>query len=467
MWLKKVCLSLTIVITLVLMGIIGVGAVGAQEKTETIDVVDMRGWVPTKAIWPIAEKELPKIGLKVRVNAFPYREMKAKQLMEAKARTGAFDVFLGPETFMSTIRPYLASFEDFLEKDPTIDLLEFKKKCFPSSLEYATFEGKLAFFPYQPAVQFGCYRKDLLLDPKEREAFREQYGYEMSEPDELGVLRFRSPKELLDVATFFTRDIDKDGKTDLWGYVQPGGWTHGGSIFEERLTLAGIPIHFDEEKNCTWGSKYPENQEKAIDIARFEQDLVQKYKVLPASVIGQDLPATFPLYEEGKAAMFYSWMSDSYYVVSLPNVVERIGESGTWLLPLRDPKGASVVGQWAYGISADSDNKEAAYKFIKWLMNVETQKKIYTYGKEHGYTGSAGPVTPEVGEWAAERNLISPAHFAGLKTGVIWKGTHFPGNDAARDHLKEMHESLLAGDITPEEFIQTLTEKMEKAVRRS
>jgi multiple sugar transport system substrate-binding protein len=94
--------------------------------------------------------------------------------------------------------------------------------------------------PIQSNVLTVSYRKDLFNDPKNKEDFKKQFNRDLGIPQTMD--------EYLDIAKFFTRDTNNDGKIDLYGTTLMGKKheanfvdfksflsNFGGTVFDDKL----------------------------------------------------------------------------------------------------------------------------------------------------------------------------------------------------------------------------------------
>lgn len=464
---RKVCRGLMVILAVGLLGFNGAEAVKAAQ-VETIDVVGCKGWVVTDAILPLAKEELKKQGIDLRISTFTNMVIRDKELMESKMHTGAFDVLLAWEALMPLMWDYIVPLDSFLEKDPEVDLAEFKNSLFTSALDLSSHNGKLHWLPIHTNGQIGVFRMDLFTNPKEREAFKKTYGYDLPMPDENGMISIRFRNQLVDIAQFFTRDVDKDGTIDLWGLDIPGKWDHGCCIFEEEILRAGLE-YFDAEGHSLWGPAHPENQRIVEDIARFDQDLIQTYKVTPPISVTMEMTEVAEFYMEGKAAMAMTWMVDFWGDLGKPAIVKKIGKSGSFAPMFYNKKVGpgyrGILSDWGYGISVDSDSKEAAYKFIKLIADPEFRKKV---ALKTGLPTFPGNV--EAARWLVKKGYAPAGGIEAVaNAGSFWPVSNrpFPETEQVRDVVREAHEDLLVGKITPKEFVKVTGDKIEKIMKEA
>jgi ABC-type glycerol-3-phosphate transport system substrate-binding protein len=115
------------------------------------------------------------------------------------------------------------------------------------------------------------------------------------------------------------------------------------------------------------------NSQEAVD-ALFLYGLVV-WKAAPPGAINWEFDEAFQAAQAGKAAMMitYNWM------IAALNDPEQSLTAGKWsVAPV--PGGFAVLGAWGWAIPYNAPNKEAAFKFLKWVALPETEKKLALIG---------------------------------------------------------------------------------------
>jgi ABC-type glycerol-3-phosphate transport system substrate-binding protein len=161
------------------------------------------------------------------------------------------------------------------------------------------------------------------------------------------------------VATFFTRDTDSDGRIDLWGYDQPGKWDHGNCVFEELLLRAGLE-YFDAQGHSLWGPAHPENQPIVKQIATWEQNTVNRWKITSPGALGMEMTEVNQLFTEGKAAMSFTWNVDFWGTNSKGPYAQKYGKPSSWSISFMNakPEYKGIMSIWGYALNKNSKNKE-------------------------------------------------------------------------------------------------------------
>ena len=113
-----------------------------------------------------------------------------KLKMDFAANTVDYDVMWNHTSFFSQYIPYLEPLDSYFDSDDLKDFL-------PRLLNACKRDGKLWMIPRHADISSLHYRTDLFNDPKEKAAFKEQYGKDLKVPE--------TWEEFTEVAKFFTR----------------------------------------------------------------------------------------------------------------------------------------------------------------------------------------------------------------------------------------------------------------------
>jgi len=430
------------------LGIIAASIVGlssymvwSQEKEfagVTLDVQVHAGHKQLEPIWERIPEFERQTGMKINLIRAPWADIYPKVLRDVKLGGHKYDIVEVSEAMSRTMIPYVAPIGPLL-KEEGVDVKKWINQWSQFSRQYFIYEGEVVFYPFYTGAQTGYYRKSLLEDPKEKEAFKKQFGYELQPP--------RTMQELLDIARFFTRDLDGDGETDLWGLVIPGDWDAAENIFEDEVFRAGLRL-FDEKFNWMWGPAHPENNETIEKIAQYNQDLVRKWKVTPSAILGMGDIEAIQWYLDGRAAMVMTWLYFAWKDVISAERISQIGETGDFLFPSWKSGAGGFGSCWVRAINKNTPDKKAAFEFLKWANSDENILLALREGP-----GAFVPASIAAAKIGADEELIPPACSKSFEV-LEWVAVRsVPVVESCRNILRRYHESLLMGQITPKEFV--------------
>lgn len=312
------------------------------------------------------EQEHPNIEL--AIEELPYEDVIKKEILDASSHTKKYDVYtvINSELGGFAKPGYLVPLTDYIKNEkltsPDLALDDY----YPAYLKGITqFNGVQYTMPYQFWVMAFYYRKDLFADQKNQEAFKAKYGYELAVPKTLDQFK--------DMAAFFTRDTNGDGKTDMYGFGMdglrggPGAntyqfypflWAFGGDIFDQNYR----PV-FNSEAGVKALEYY-----KSL-VAYSPQDWVQGFCDINTSLFQQGI-VTMSIHDSDQ----FGYINDPK--TSKPEVVGNVALA----TPPAGPVGQPVIhlAGWSMGVSADSAHKDEAYTYIQWMASkgrAETQAK--------------------------------------------------------------------------------------------
>lgn len=423
-----------------------IAAPSAVAQNTTIKVLVSSGHQQFNPVWERLDDFEAESGIHVELDKVNTVDVESKALQDLRLGGCTYDNLEILDGAMANIAPLMANLEPFIEKGGT-DVAAFKDQFASWSVNAATFEGKLKYHPFYSGAKAIAYRKDLFEDPENQAQFKERFGYEFPLPP-------KTPKELLDLAAFFTRG-------DMWGLVFSGAGDSAETTFADLAFRAGIDGYTDHNNNAMWGPKNPDNQAPVITAARYLQDLVRKHKVAPPEVTGMGTGEAVSFYSAGNAAMVYDTIYLSWAEFNADNVISVIGESGSFEPPSFKAGEGGIPFWWARGIPECSDNKEAAWKFMQWVMSDENLKLALTEG-----LGVFVPTNKDMLQWSVEQGVLPKGVADAVTSAKVYTITPSTGQIRKSLVLPEV-EKLLQNALTPEEFAEVTGEIVQEELERA
>lgn len=156
-----------------------------------------------------------------------------------------------------------------------------------------------------------------------------------------------------------------DPANESYGIVSRGNM--GAAVTQFSSYLYGFGGDFIKDGKCVIDS--PE----AVDAIKYYGKLLNNYG--PPGVINMSWPQAVALFASGKVAM-YTDASVMLANMTKPEDSKIVGKIGVAPFPA-GPKGQKpyMVTSWALAISSNSQNKDAAWEFIKWSTNRDNMIK--------------------------------------------------------------------------------------------
>lgn len=423
--------------------------VGSAGAPVTITVTNRKGWRSTEGIKANLPQFEKATGIKVNWIDIPPGELTAKTLAELEARTGAFDVIMASVEFdLAAYYRYLIPLDEFIVKKWG-SVAAFKRLISPEAARAIVWEGKVYYIPFHGNVQFLIYRKKLFEDPAERAAFKKRFGYDLPTPP-------KTIKELVDVAVFFTRP-----EKNLWGLGIPLGGKYPQHFLEHVMLGAGIDVVDLKTRKPDFaeGAK----RDRAVEIAQFLFDLLYKYKVIPPGAKTMGHVEMREIWKLGQLAMAFSWWGDHWDKLTSPEFVSAVGEVESAPFPQwpGGPPGRSGgrMSIWTVGIVGTTKNKDAAWKFIEWLISEENlQTEARTSGSASHWIA--------VDKVSAERGWLAKGLVEALPKSVPPRlGFLKEGPEIVNAFIEEA-QALTVASVSPKAMVDRLAKRISEILKK-
>ncbi len=281
-------------------------------------------------------------GIRVLLDIVPRAVSDQRLMRELIEQKGIYDVVMsiGGNDYVTYInKAEYIPIEDYLTKEEVEQF--YGRKVFTDPRT-----GKMAGIPQYHNFEMLFYRKDLLNDPKEKAAFKEKYGRELTVPKTL--------KELCEVAEFFHRP------PEMYGYFVSGlEWSWRG---EYSYYLFGEGENFgDKEGNLTI------NTPGAIKAMEY------MLKMTKFAAPGWEAMSFFDgdtLMKEGKLFMYQNWTY--IWKTFCEEMPDKVGIAA----PVGGVEPGVSLSGWLALIPKKAPSPDAAVKFIKWLGSYDYQKSF-------------------------------------------------------------------------------------------
>jgi len=427
----------------------------------SLRVPHMAGWLsqaPGIALAPEFEKET---GIKIIYDMIAPADVASKQWLEVSNRTGNYDIVtVGVDRVHPKFLPYCIGLNKYIEEHWG-SIKEFENKVFLEPQRSAFYEGEYRGIPIHLNAPFGVYRKQLFEDPENQKKFESTYGYELRPP--------RTIQELEDIATFFTKPPMYGLTGNLGGAPIPAGFV----TFLDRFMSAGFDV-LDKDFRPTF--KYNDKAyEVGVEIARWFQDGIYKKKFINPDAATFRAGTMADFYISGMAAMAIGWCGDFFGIrFQEKEVVNKIGESGDFIIPSFRPESESggFASWWMHGILDTCKYPDAAWEYIKWVASEKYQLACAAVQvppfkdlaeKANKMTNPNNPKIP----------LLPNAFYQAALKARVW----FYIRDAKTNVPELCYEpwdeglklwgSLMANQITPEEFITKWSEVAEATLEKA
>jgi multiple sugar transport system substrate-binding protein len=325
-------------------------ALAAQGKTKlpyegvTINYIGYGGLWTKTVIDSLAEFKA-KTGIEVKAQQLGNDQISQKIAISSTAHSGDLDVFAFrplQETLLFVKNGWLEPLDGYIAKSPEFDYNDFMK----SARDGSTNGGKIFGIPMMTEREVVFYNKELFA--------------------KAGIKTMpKTMDELMAAAEKLN-----DPKKGICGIAIRGKGSDAVTMF------SGFLRGFGGEFNAN--GKALINTPQAIAAFKYYGDLLRLYG--PPGVLNMGWAETQALFAQGRAAMRID--ADSQFGFSIdPKSSLVYDKVGYFSLPA-GPAGQAPfnVAAWSLGVSPYSQNKEAAWEFVRWCMGKEMDARTQASG---------------------------------------------------------------------------------------
>ncbi len=416
-------------------------AAGAVEELNIL----WAQWDPADFLQQLVADYETETGIKVNVIQEPWGTFGDRFFTEMAAGGDAWDMVIGDSQWLgqSTTANYYVDMTEFLNSTGIKDTVT------PATLtyygEYPAGSGTYWAYPTEGDANGWSYRKDLFEDPKEMEAFKAEYGYDLAVPT--------TYEQFMDIAKFFTRpdqglygvaaytQKDYDGMT--MG-VENAMFPYGGEWFGPGYQVMGVV-------------NSPEN----VAAVQFYKDL---YDCCQAPGLSNAFfTETNDAMISGQVAMSMNYFAFFPALVNPgtnPDYADKMGFFANPAGPTGD-RGAGLGGQGMSIISFISpERQQASMDFIKWFAQQDVQAKWAELG---GYTCNSEVLKSDT---FLNANPYNPA-FAETMTFVKDFFNIPPYGQLLEISQRELGKFVVEGQGTAQETMDTIATEYDKVLKET
>jgi sn-glycerol 3-phosphate transport system substrate-binding protein len=421
----------------VALSVAAIGVVPVLAQAQTPAQTEVSFYYPVAVGGPITkiidglaadfEKENPGIKLKP-IYSGAYQDSLTKALTAVKGgEPPVTSILLSTDMYTLIDEDAIQPFDDLIR---TPEDRAWLKSFYPAFMENSQTGGKTWGIPFQRSTIVLYYNKEM---------FKEA-GLDPNRPP-------ATWKEMTEYAQKLTKR-DASGKVTQWGVQIPSTgfpyWLFQALAIENGASLmnaAGTQTYFDK----------PE----VIAAVQYWVDLVNKYKVHPEGIV--DWGTTPKDFFEKKVAMVWTTTGN---LTNFKNNAKL--DFGVAMLPAGTQRGSPTGGGNFYMFKKSTPaQREAAFKFIKWLT---TPERAAQWGIDTGYVAVRADAweTPVMKQYVAG---FPPAAVARdqLPYAKAELSTH--DNQRVTKALNDGLQAALTGTKTPEQAMKDAQAQAERILR--
>jgi len=409
----------------------------------TITVPSQKGWASFKPAVDLTPKFEEMTGIKVNYDMIPGSEIPSKQLLEVSQGTGAYSVVQQHGISFGAFFRYLQPMDERI-KEVWGSVEKFEDSFFPAQQGVKGKDGKHYFIPFHANVQIGYYRRALFEDAKEKAAFKAKHGYDLAPPTTI--------KQVEDIAAFFTRPAQ-----NMYGLSANWGGGQGFGAFMHYYYAAGHDQLGADQRPTMKAGK---GREDAVRIARWMQEAVYKQKFTNPDSVNFQTGQVSDYFLSGAAAMAFGWLSDYWIFMQNPENTKQVGPVGAFNFPsFTGSDSGGYSSWWMMGIPKDSKQPDAAWEYIKWVLNKSPQVEMAA--------GQLPPMKQLAYETAVKPGGVNPpALYDAFKASRIL--IQVPEmSQQPRTKGIDLYTALMANKLTPEQFVDEYAAEIDRTLERA
>lgn len=401
-------------------------------------------------------------GINVEFEATSWDQMYDKAIKDMEAKTGIYDfVYIEQDIIYSYLsRDFLVDITKELSADPKLASPEFKVDNFTSFINYfKDSKGDVFGVPMEAFLKVYLYRKDLFEDPKNQEAFKAKYGYELAPATTHAQYR--------DIAEFFAQ-WGQDNDQEVWGSTVQAHTGHPSSWYEFFESVAPTFGVYNWGINQDGWSASVEhggsmNGPKAKAALEYWLGLLKYAPPESTSSTWDEVAASFAA---GRAAQGLVYGENAAWIATNADKSNIVGKVGVALPPVEDgvlaeaEAGKGYIGYYdggAFGIPYSSKNQKAALLFLEYVGQASVQADWAVAGSRITHTATYDD--PKV---TAMDEKVDRYYSLMKDQGKLFAGAPpYPFHAQVREATAPFFYQAITGELTASDALDKMAEAAE------
>jgi multiple sugar transport system substrate-binding protein len=256
--------------------------------------------------------------------------------------------------------------------------------------------------------------------------------------------------EYLEQAPKLVMDRNGDGQDDAWAI----------DTYFTRDALT--PTIWQTIMNSNGGKLLTDDEKAAFDDETGVEALKTHIKLLdfaPPGAVSHGFNESLQAFRQGQTATMFMWGSVFRGTAVDPATTTLTPEEvGIQIMPVGSKSGGAHRGIWSGVINNKSEHKQAAWALLEWLSSRDGEKwQANTLGVFPARKSTLDS-TPD-SEWMAPVFVALKNGYSVAGEGQMWR-PRTPKSDAVQQVLADEVARAIAGQITPEEALETAAERV-------
>ena len=393
----------------------------------------------------------------VNVVEFPWSELYPKIVTALTSGETTFDGVTFAPAWSPDFTPYLAEMPEEMRQG---EVWEDIAPVYRDRL--MVWDGKVLSQTMDGDVHTYTYRIDLFEDPKEQEAFKAKYGYDLAVP--------KTWKEYLDIAEFFQRPDQ-----NLWGTAE--AFRRGGQQFWFFFShAAAYTNHPDHPGSMFFNPETMDAQINNPGWVRGLEEYIKASKLAPPNALNFSFGEVNAAVAGGQVAESIGW-GDTGVIAADPKQSKIPGSVGSAILPGSTEiwnyqtqawdKYDEVIyspfmafGGWQAAVPSASQNQEASWNFIQFLTSPEISGEAAVTGGT-GVNPYRGTHTTDMELWSKlfterEAKEYLGAQADSVNAPNVALDMRLPGYFSYTEVVEIELSKALAGEVTAQQALDTV-----------
>lgn len=433
----------------------------APMKDKTTVVLSVESGAQEQTFKKFAPDLLKEMNIDLQVVAHPFSEQYEIQRLDLSSGAGQYDILSYWPMYTADFNKWLVPLKDIqpagqagVEQD--LEMTDIQK-----GYEWVYgYKGTQYATHYDGDVKLLNYRHDLATDPKEKDAFKAKYGYDLD-------MNNLTWDQYLDVAQFFQRpDKNFYGTAEIAGFLGGFGW-------KDRMTGMGGHL-FEYETMKALGGKGAtgeSNMDICMKAIQNGQDAFNK-GMAPEAKSFEFEDARNQIISEDRAFMMLQW-PDVWKWANDPTKGSKAAYCNVWVAELPGFKAADgkIVhrpeenGGRILVINKATKQKEAAYKTLVWFSKKERTKELVfnndtwldPYRKSHLDKANMGAIGKDCPD-----NQQAYIDVINQGTANGYPALQIPGAGRYTEVFERWGKKAWAGQTTPKEACENIAKEFDQ-----